>query len=1142
MLFTALFPTISFAQQGKIKISLEGVEYDNFARVIFRVNDVKEFSVISEGDELLIGFGREVDVNFGKLLVTLKMHIRSAAISGDRKNIILKLRNNKEKIRKFVGNNFVGVDIVTSIATDLGEKIENKPIVQDIKKENIQANEQNIITAPKEQKTKNTTAQAAEKKQKKPLLIKKEKEIPVEKSEEKIIIKEKVVDGLIDIKRENIENGFKILFPWKEKVASVIFARDRHIWFVFDKSYKLMANRLRGIDYIDKIKQIPHDKYSILRISLVNEYMTGDYSSKEIEEKNTEHTYLNLLSYKDKDSWVVEISERKSSEGLRSDAIVANQLDVFSKKLKKKGGAVFIPVINATSSLSIIDPTVGDSLVLIPLVDESLGIGPKRDYVDFSLHNTAQGIVIGKKSDQLKYKIKQNGVYIYGKEKLNISEGLLQKIDKNTGHLSAKSSRTKKIILSTQTIFPFKYVIEDKGLFTEVRQKQYLDITKAANEEKAAKRYRIAKTYFVNGMYHEALGVLREIKMLDPLFKEMQVVDLTMAAIDYILGRYSEAEEKFLTLLDNMKGQDSEVEIKFWRWASHFQKNKGERASTIDKIPLNYIDSYSEFMLEYPVELRYSFGLITIENKLMLGDVNVADNIYKEITVDDPPDKYANDIEYFKGKILEAKGEINEAEKVWTQLITKSDDRYNRARASFALTKMNLLHAKITIDEAVEVFNQLGVVWRGDSFELELLKLIGQLYVREGKYAKGLRSWQTLVSNFPNSKEAIFIAGKMKRAFINLFDRGKAYEMPPLEALSLYFEFSELTPVGERGDRIIQQLVEHFIDVDLLDNAAALIEHQVKYRVLGWKKDELSIKLAELFLDNRKYRKAIEAVGYIDQETASNKSKMKGKYLEAEAYLGLKNIKKIRDILEGDFSKEAQNIRLQIFWKERNWFGVINIIEPRLTLMKIDAPLMLTDTQVNDIIKLSVAYGSQEERQKLRDLKKDFNHRIASEKSKNIFSFITNDIAEVDYMKFEKTVQLHEIEGFMADYAFWPTKDWKNTVKNLLPRSESFLVDNKLDNKEKVDVVRLAIAYSMMILAGDKDAGKGLVKLQRDFKTVSVNRSNIDIFAILDDRFIAKEQDAIFEGNVLLKDLPTFIEQYQAANKISELNAALRIN
>ena len=89
-------------------------------------------------------------------------------------------------------------------------------------------------------------------------------------------------------------------------------------------------------------------------------------------------------------------------------------------------------------------------------------------------------------------------------------------------------------------------------------------------------------------------------------------------------------------------------------------------------------------------------------------------------------------------------------------------------------------------------------------------------------------------------------------AFDSLFLGGKGDSLPAIDALSLFYDFRDLTPVGRRGDEMIRKLADRLVSVDLLDQAAELLQHQVDNRLQGAARAQVAVRLAVIYLMARK--------------------------------------------------------------------------------------------------------------------------------------------------------------------------------------------------------------------------------------------------------------------------------------------------
>src|SRR5207237_256764 len=70
----------------------------------------------------------------------------------------------------------------------------------------------------------------------------------------------------------------------------------------------------------------------------------------------------------------------------------------------------------------------------------------------------------------------------------------------------------------------------------------------------------------------------------------------------------------------------------------------------------------------------------------------------------------------------------------------------------------------------------------------------------------------------------------------------------------------ELTPIGRRGDEMIRRLADRLVAVDLLDQAAELLQHQVDHRLQGAARSQVATRLAVVYLMNRKPDRTLAAL------------------------------------------------------------------------------------------------------------------------------------------------------------------------------------------------------------------------------------------------------------------------------------------
>src|SRR6185295_9017419 len=112
----------------------------------------------------------------------------------------------------------------------------------------------------------------------------------------------------------------------------------------------------------------------------------------------------------------------------------------------------------------------------------------------------------------------------------------------------------------------------------------------------------------------------------------------------------------------------------------------------------------------------------------------------------------------------------------------------------------------------------------------------------------------------PNSELTRTIQDEAAKTFDGLFLAGKGDALPAIDALSLFYDYRELTPIGRRGDEMIRKLADRLVSVDLLEQAAELLQHQVDHRLQGAARAQVATRLAMIYLMNRKPDRALAAL------------------------------------------------------------------------------------------------------------------------------------------------------------------------------------------------------------------------------------------------------------------------------------------
>src|SRR5690606_4824977 len=166
---------------------------------------------------------------------------------------------------------------------------------------------------------------------------------------------------------------------------------------------------------------------------------------------------------------------------------------------------------------------------------------------------------------------------------------------------------------------------------------------------------------------------------------------------------------------------------------------------------------------------------------------------------------------------------------------------------------------------------------------LRTLRLLAELQAAERHYRAAFLSLRSALIVDRRSDLADAIREDMGELFSDLFLNGKADALPPVKALGLFYDFRDLTPVGSRGDEMVRLLADRLVQVDLLDQAADLLKHQVENRLRGAGRAQVAADLAVVYLVARKPQAALQVLRRTDQAELPRLLDRQRRFVEARA-------------------------------------------------------------------------------------------------------------------------------------------------------------------------------------------------------------------------------------------------------------------
>ena len=212
----------------------------------------------------------------------------------------------------------------------------------------------------------------------------------------------------------------------------------------------------------------------------------------------------------------------------------------------------------------------------------------------------------------------------------------------------------------------------------------------------------------------------------------------------------------------------------------------------------------------------------------------------------------------------------------------------------------------------------------------------------------------------PNSELSRQSQDAASALFAELYLGPKGDDMKPVDALAMFYEFRELTPIGRRGDEMIRRLADRLAAVDLLDQAAELLQYQVDKRLEGAARAQVAARLAMVYLTNRKPDRAIAALRLTRIADLSGELRQQRLLLEARAQSDIGRHDLALDIISNITGREAIRLRSDIYWASRQWREASEQIELYYADRWRDFK-PLNAAEKSDVIRAVVGYALAED-------------------------------------------------------------------------------------------------------------------------------------------------------------------------------------
>lgn len=778
------------------------------------------------------------------------------------------------------------------------------------------------------------------------------------------------------------DGAVALKFNWDEPVGAAVFRRGENLWVVFDKRATIDTEALikDGAGLITAVEQVPSSNGAVLRMT------TPESVNPDIKRAGL--------------AWLLEFMPQPliPSAPLQADAQPDSPL----------GARLFVAVPEPGNVIAFRDPDVGDNLIAVPVIPLGHGLSREWSYPQLRMLPSKQGLVLKPLSDDLRVRPLRQGVEITSTGTLQISSvSAEEKANVDLQQQLASSAGMNSFRQLTRVLNLEKWKRPDLLSFTQTKQDLQRDVAFAKNaREKKKSQRELLQFFFSNGFEAETLGVLDEMVRLEPSFADEPEYRLMRGAASWLMGRFEDAKREL-----NHKSLDAYDEATFWRAAVVAAAGKLEDAA----YELRQTGAITQ---PYPKAIKMPMATLVADAAVELGDVKQAEQYLEVLSVDNPTRAQKDQIDYVSGKLKELSGDPDGAIADW-ESVMDGRHRPSRAKAAVARTELLLQQGHFTPADAIEQFEKLRFVWRGDNFEFELLRRLGSLYLDQQEYRDGLRTLRQAATYFPDHEGANQITKQMSDSFQMLYLDDGADVLPPVTAIALYDEFRELTPPGALGDEMIRRLADRLVGVDLLDRAADLLESQIEFRLQGEQKGRVGARLALIYLFDRKYDRAIVGLNNTLGGGYNDELKSQRTLLRAQAHIGLEEPAKALELLLPEVSKEAELIRSGVYWRAGNWKDASKSLTKLVRDFGVKPRKPVDDTQAAVVLSLAIAQTLDGNEVAISRILANYGGAMAQSGYADAFRLIAEppETGLVDFRGLEPIVEkVEDFKGFMEVY------------------------------------------------------------------------------------------------------------------------------
>jgi hypothetical protein len=778
--------------------------------------------------------------------------------------------------------------------------------------------------------------------------------------------------------------NLKLTFAFTAVTAAAVFQRADTLWIVFDSPNKIdlsaltgeASRTIRGADFTHA------PDAAIVRIRLDRPRLSS--------------------AIMDGPVWTVTVGDSVPDP--------SHALEIARNLIAANRASATIPFLEPHQLHRIADPEIGDQLFVVTGFTPIRGFINAQDFVEFHTLASTQGIAVVPLADDLEVALAADKVVISRPGGLALSNSLQGVLRGSNG--------------LRPLMFDAQLWGRDRQSTYEERQSRLIAVAAAAPPaQRLSPQLDLARFYVARGMYAEAKGVL-DVALSQERPAADDVAPSVLRAVAEIMMNRPDDALKDLARPEVGDQHDAPL----WRALAYARQGRWAQAR-------DEFRSVEAAIATLPLELQRVALKEEMRAAIEVGDLaSAADRLNDFETIGIPHDMQP-EISVLAGRLSEALGHSDDALAAY-RAAADSWDRPAAAQARLRETLLRYALGDLKRTEVINALEALTTVWRGDDTEVEALQVLARLYTEEGRYRDSFYVTRSAIAAHPNSDLTRRIQEEAAATFESLFLGGKGDALPTVEALALFYDFRDLVPIDSRGDEMIRRLADRLVSVDLLDQAAELLQYQVDHRLQGAARAQVATRLAVIYLLNHKADRALAVLRATRLSDVSDELRNQRLLLEARAISDLGRYDLALDIVAHVEGREAIRLRSDIYWAARRWRQSAEQIELYYgDRWKQWQPL--NDVERADIMRAAIGYALADDSLGLSRFREKYAAKMTPTPDARAFEVVTAQLG-TDGAEFRDIARaaasIDTLEGFLRDLkARYPEASSAPSVARALP-------------------------------------------------------------------------------------------------------------